>query len=260
MKSSGAIGLAALAGLGLLLLLSGESRAAQASSSGGDSAGKGKEAEPDAQPEPTPTPPDSWDDYQKTIIEAVTQSAFRGKNEELVAVAKMVPVMPPALRAYLLAASTKAPTLFEDLTGWVSAFNTKEAQDKAKRDRDRAKIESTLLDVAKGLQAIPVIGQVVGGLLALGVSVEKAVSDNYGLPARRGEDQLHPAVNNSGTFAGIDRADQYQTTTALRQAVQEDWLASQLPLVVGKVTFEFLPTLAEFQAAGHKLKLYPGDK
>jgi hypothetical protein len=91
------------------------------------------------------------------------------------------------------------------------------------------------------------------------LAIEEALRALLAPPARKAEDQIYPGYEGMDAFAGLGVGRPYVPRETIRQEVQEDWVAAQLPLMVPRTEYPFIPTLLAFQNAAHDLKLYPGE-
>ena len=124
-------------------------------------------------------------------------------------------------------------------------------------------VVAAVATAAASANAVPVVGQVVSALLALGLAIGVAITESNALPVRKAEDQIRPGYEGVRLFFGFPveapknpYEDAYQT---LKQAVVQDAVAFLLPVVPARTRFDFAPRLSAFQEAAHELGLYPED-
>ena len=211
---------------------------------------------------------------QKDIADAVWASVKDGDPIPLAAIARQLKRLPGPLQAYLLAASREVNRVYKDLQAWKREFD--QAQREAQAGRGKAQKEgvavagaavgvvAAVATAAATANAVPVVGQVVSALMALGLAIGTAIAEANALPVRNAEDQVRPGYEGRNVFWGFPveapenpYADPY---LALKQAVVQDDVAFSLPKVPLRTRFDFAPRLAAFQEAAHELGLYPEDR
>lgn len=211
---------------------------------------------------------------QKDIADAVWASVQDGDPIPLAAIARQLQRLPGPLQAYLLAASREVNRAYKDLQAWKRDFD--KAQREAQAGRGKAQKEgeagagaavgvvAAVATAAATANAVPVVGQVVSALMALGLAIGTAIAEANALPVRTAEDQVRPGYEGRTVFWGFPveapenpYADPYLT---LKQAVVQDEVAFSLPAVPQRTRFDFAPRLAAFQEAAHELGLYPEDR
>lgn len=211
---------------------------------------------------------------QKEIADAVWGSVSEGDPIPLAAIARQLHKLPGPMQAYLMAASREVKRYYQDLQAWKREFDRMQREAQAGRGAEQKRGE-TLAGAAAGVvtavaitaaaaNAVPVVGQVVSALIALGLAIGTAVAEANALPVRKAEEQIRPGYEGVNVFWGFPAAapetpysDSY---LALKQAVVQDEVAFSLPAVPRRTRFDFAPRLAAFQQAAHELGLYPEDQ
>jgi hypothetical protein len=211
---------------------------------------------------------------QKEIADAVWASTSAGDPLPLATIARRLKKLPGPLQAYLLAATRDVKRFYKDLQAWKSEFDRSQREADAGRGRDRkegeaiagatAGVIAAVATAAAAANAVPVVGQAVSALMALGLAIGAAITEANKLPVRKAEDQIRPGYEGRTVFWGFPveapespYADPYRT---LKQAVVQDEVAFSLPTVPPRTRFDFAPRLAAFQEAAHELGLYPEDE
>lgn len=210
---------------------------------------------------------------QKEIADAVWASVNAGDPIPLAAIARSLKTLPGPLQAYLLACSREVKRYYKDLVAWKRDFDRaqKEAEaqrSKARKEEDEAAgatvgVIAAVATAAAAANAVPVVGQVVSAVLALGLAIGTAITEANKLPVRKAEDQVRPGYEGSRVFWGFAveaPEDPYENPyLKLKQAVVQDAVAFSLPAAAARTRFDFAPRLAAFQDAAHELGLYPED-
>lgn len=214
---------------------------------------------------------------QKDVTDAVWHNFVDNDPLPLAAVAKELPQMSLAMQTYTLAAANAGKLILRNLDDWKKEFDKaqrKLAEDLDQQDREfgaGVTVGTAVIGagIAAGLAAantVPVVGQVLTALVALGVALYVGFKKGFKPPLRNADDQvLRTYFEGKGqVFAGLqaqtEQENPYRNANSTRQMIQEDWVGSQLPLVLPGTQFFFVPTLKQFQAAGHEVGIYPGDK
>lgn len=279
MKYKG-LAVAGVAAVGLLLLAS--SASASEDSSGGD------RSAPPKPPAPEPPPKETTEDdgdrptgldllgepiAQKTIVDAVWASVTKGDPTPLATVARQLSALPPPVRAYVLAASREGPKVYKETQQWIKAFTADQKEKAAQRDKEigeaetAAKVTTTAIAAvaaaAASANAVPVVGQVVSAVLALGLAIAVALTEKYKLPERRAEDQIRSGYEGVTVFFGLgidpDPNPNVDTRYVLRRRVVLDEVAFALPSVPQRAEFPFAPSYLAFKEAAEELRLYQGN-
>ena len=144
-----------------------------------------------------------YDIGQKQIADAVWVSVSEGDPIPLAAIARQLPQMPAPMQVYLLAASREVKRYYQDLQAWKRAFVQAQREAQAGRGKEKQQSE-TLAGAAAGVivavataaaaaNAVPVVGQVVSALMALGLAIGTAVAEANALPARKAEERKDAA-------------------------------------------------------------------
>lgn len=211
---------------------------------------------------------------QKEIADAVWANVNAGDPLPLTAIARKLKTLPGPLQAYLLAASRDVKRCLKDLQAWKRDFDRAQRDADAGRGKNRkegegiagaaAGVVTAVAAAAAAANAVPVVGQVVSALMALGLAIGVAIAEANTLPVRKAEDQIRPGYEGLTVFWGFpveapenSYANPFLT---LKQAVVQDDVAFSLPAVPPRTRFDFAPRLAAFQEAAHELGLYPEDE
>lgn len=279
MKYQG-LAVAGVAAVGLLLLSS-------TASASEDSTREGQ-SEPPKPPEPKPPEPKPADDSgdrptgldllgepiaQKTIVDAVWASVTKGDPTPLATVARQLSALPGPVRAYVLAASREGPKVYKETQRWIKEFTADQEDKAAQRDKDakdgKAVATATTTAIAAvaaaaaSANAVPVVGQVVSAVLALGLAIAVALTEAYKLPERRAEDQIRSGYEGVSVFFGLgidpDPNPNVDTRYVLRRRVVLDEVAFALPSVPQRTEFPFTPSYLAFKEAAVELRLYQGN-
>ena len=210
---------------------------------------------------------------QKQIADAVWASVSAGNPIPLAAIARQLKKLPGPLQAYVMAASLEVKQYYNDLVAWKRDFDRAQSAGAAQRGKDGKSgtavagaavgVVSAVAVAAAAANAVPVVGQVVSAILALGLAVATAIVEANPLPVRKAEDQVRPGYEGVRVFRGLavdPPAGPYDDPyRILKQAVVQDSVAFSLPAVPPRTPFDFAPRLAAFQEAAHQLSLYAED-
>jgi hypothetical protein len=211
---------------------------------------------------------------QKDIADAVWASVDAGDPIPLAAIALKLKRLPGPLQAYMLACSREVKRYYSDLVSWKRDFDRAQREGAAERGKTRqegaglagaaAGVVAAVATAAAVANAVPVVGQVVSAVLALGLAIGTAITEAYALPMRKAEDQIRPGYEGSRVFFGFaveaPETPYQDPYLKLKQAVVQDAVAFQLPVVHPRTRFDFAPRLAAFQSAARELGLYPQDE
>lgn len=210
---------------------------------------------------------------QKEIADAVWANLTAGDPLPLATIARQLKKLPGPIQAYLLASSREAKRFYKDLQAWKQDFDRAQREAETGRGKDRKQGEASagaaagviaaVATAAAAANAVPVVGQAISALMALGLAIGTAIAEANALPVRKAEDQTRPGYEGVTVFWGFPveapegpYANPFRT---LKQAVVQDDLAFSLPAVPPRTRFDFAPRLAAFQEAAHALRLYPGE-
>jgi hypothetical protein len=258
---------AGVAGLGAVLLLRGGSGGARPARSYSRLTPPQPASQPSTGPvtptaDPLPKPavvPLS----QAEIVDAIEASISRGDVTPLARVARLLEGQSGPIQAYVTAASRRAKAYHVDIVEYVRTFGVKEREIAAQTESNRSAGIKAASTAAAAVNVIPVVGQAVSAILAIGIAVLDAVMKANVLPVRKAEDQIHPGFETLDFFRGIGsgpaeglRQDRF---LAVKQAVVQDPVAFQLPWVASGTQFPWAPTYEDFSEAAHELQLYPGE-
>lgn len=228
-------------------------------------------AEPVPAPQAIPPPPNIG---QKQIADAVWASVNNGDPTPLAQIARVLKSLSPALQAYVLAACRDVKAYYVDNENFKKDFDAAQAGTNTQNAKDRKTGETvagattaavTAVGVAAlAANAVPIVGQVVSAILALGLAVAVSLTEAYALPVRKAEDQIHPGIEGIGVHYGffpMPSDDPYEDVSrTLFQLIVQDPVAFSLPPVAHGTPFDFAPRLPSFQEAAHEMSLYPWDK
>ena len=210
---------------------------------------------------------------QKEIADAVWASVNAGDPVPLASIARRLEQLSGPLQAYLLACSREVKRYYSDLVAWKRDFDRAQREGEAKRGKDRKEgtavagaavgVVAAVATAAAAANAVPVVGQVVSALMALGLAIGTAVAEANALPVRKAEDQVRPGYEGVRVYFGFPAEapeNPYDNSyLRIKQAVVQDAVAFSLPVVPPRTRFDFAPRLAAFQQAAHELGLYPED-
>ena len=211
---------------------------------------------------------------QKEIADAVWASVNAGDPIPLATIARRLRTLPGPLQAYLLACSREVKRYYSDLAAWKRDFDRAQREGEAQRGKQRkegAAVAGAAVGVVAAVgtaaavaNAVPVVGQVVSALLALGLAIGTAITEANALPVRKAEDQIRPGYEGTRIFFGFPveapESPYEDPYLKLKQAVVQDAVAFRLPVVRPRTRFDFAPRLSAFQEAAHELGLYPEDE
>lgn len=201
---------------------------------------------------------------QKQIVDAI-EASIAGNVTPLAEIARRVKELPGPLQAYLVAAARRSVAYHKDIVAYIKDFNAREIPKAKKRDADAKAGLEVAGAVAAAANVIPVVGQVVSVILAVGVAVAAALTENFRLPARDPKDQIRDGYEGFTIFMGIGLSPSTEdpfidSYLGIKQAVVQDVVAFTLPQVARKTPFAWVPSYADFREAAHELKLYPEDQ
>ncbi len=274
MKYQG-LAVAGVAAVGLLLLTSTAGASEDASGGNRSEPRKPPPAEPADESGDRPTGLDLLGDpiAQKTIVDAVWASVTKGDPTPLARVTTQLSALPGPVRAYLLAAAREGPKVYKETQQWIKQFTADQKEKAAQRDKaaneDKAIGSATVTAIAAvaaaaaSANAVPVVGQVVSAVLALGLAIAVALTEKYKLPERRAEDQIRSGYEGVSVFFGLgidpDSNPNVDTRYVLRRRVVLDEVAFALPEVPQRTEFPFAPSYLAFKEAAEELRLYQGN-
>lgn len=241
-----------LAGLAALLLLG--------SSQSDGSQRPAPKSEPPTVKKPSSLPGEP-EPNQSEIVNALESSISEQNLSPLQSVNRRILAASGPIRAYYLAATRRAIAAHKDLDDYIRTFNERESEAQKKRDQDLAAGVGIGGAIAAAANVIPVIGQAVSAVIALGLAIGSAIAKSEALPKRKPEDQIHPGYEGVQTFLGLGLSPGkevpfIQTYLELKQAVVQDPVAFELPTVPIRTTFPWTPTFADFHEAAAELGLY----
>jgi hypothetical protein len=201
---------------------------------------------------------------QPVLIAAIWQYARYDEKAPLKELAPAIEQLRPELLAYFTAAIKKAPEIVEGEFRFIREFNAAEARAKAVANNSRGDVENKGR-ITKGLvytgigitvaalQAAPIVGQVIGAAVAL-VAAFYEILNAAGVgkvDPRRAEEHILPGKEGYGWYRGLQIV-----PGAGIPAIDEDPVASLLPLVNRGAEYAFAPTLEEFRAIATEMGLY----
>jgi hypothetical protein len=238
---------------------------------GGDDKGTARAPQPPAAPAYDPATYAGVG--QKQIADAVWASVNAGDPMPLAQIARQTDKLPGPLQAYLLAASVDVKRFYKDLAAWKRDFDQAQQQGNAQRKQDThegeavagaaAGVIAAVATAAAAANAVPVVGQAVSAVMALGLAIATAVIESNPLPVRKAEDQIRPGYEGVSVFRGLviepPEGPYDGTYLRLKQAVVQDEVAFGLPPVPTRTPFDFAPRLVAFQESAHQLRLYAED-
>lgn len=199
---------------------------------------------------------------QPLIVNAVWRALANGHVDDITAIAQQAKSLTPEMQIYLVSAIDNGQRLYIDLQDWKVEFDAAQLRKAEDRDADQASAEKLGYGiagaVATAVNGVPVVGQALSAIIALGIAVAKAVTAAFPLPVRKSSDHVFDALEGFDIYRGLRLATTPISNifSSVKEEVEEDVFMFSLPPVPKKTRFVFSPTTKEYRAQARKVGLY----
>lgn len=199
---------------------------------------------------------------QPLIVNAVWRALDKGHLDDITAIATQAKRLSPEMQVYLASAIDNGQRIYIDLQDWKVEFDAQQRRraedlDASQTSREKAGY-GIAAAVATAVNGVPVVGQALSAIIALGIAVAKALTAAYPLPVRRASDQVFDALEGFDLYRGLRLPSTpiQNVFGSVKEEVEEDPFMIALPEVPKKTRFVFAPTTKEFRAQARKAGLY----
>lgn len=218
---------------------------------------------PGPPPVPAAVSPPSALFTQQQIITACWILVRDGNTSGVEDIKRALDRIQPASAAYFVAAAAYANEAFLIDLKFRAEFVGAAKKAQAEYEKKMNEIDAGLGTAATLINVIPVVGQVVSGLIGIGIAIKRLFQELLGPVTSRATDdneKIYRDWEGSNCRRGLHLADSANPSQRqLIRAVDSDLVAGLLPEVPNAYQFEFTPTLEGFQKAALSMGLYSAE-